>query len=87
MTIQLIKYIMEVAGNGRLEPLKGKIGVVTPYKAQVKILQDEIRAWIRRVSNCDPLDIEINSVDSYQGREKEIMIFSCVRNNEIKNIR
>jgi hypothetical protein len=33
MTIQLIKYIMEVAGNGRLEPLKGKIGVVTPYKA------------------------------------------------------
>jgi len=38
MTICLLKHIMEVAGNGRLEPLSGKIGIVTPYKAQVKDL-------------------------------------------------
>jgi hypothetical protein len=33
MTIALIKHLMEVAGNGKLEPLSGKIGIVTPYKA------------------------------------------------------
>jgi len=31
MTISIIKHIMEVAGGGKLEPLSGKIGIVTPY--------------------------------------------------------
>lgn len=40
-----------------------------------------------RVSKCDLSDIEISSVDSYQGREKDIMIFNCVRNNKIPNMK
>jgi superfamily I DNA and/or RNA helicase len=35
-------------------------------------------------NHCKPTDIEINTVDSYQGREKEIMIFNCVRSNNIQ---
>ena len=38
-------------------------------------------------SDCDLTDIEINSVDSYQGREKDIMIFNSVRSNKIPNVR
>ena len=61
----------------------GKIGIVTPYKAQVKELREKFKP-IMLQHGCKVTDIEINTVDSYQGREKEIMIFNCVRSNDIQ---
>ncbi|CAL6037676.1 DNA_helicase [Hexamita inflata] len=54
------------------------IGVITPYSAQQTLLLKEIS----KISQ----DIEINSVDGFQGREKEIIIFSAVRSNTDGNI-
>lgn len=48
------------------------IGIITPYVGQ----QDEI---YRRVQHEA---VEVNSVDGFQGREKEIIIVSCVRGND-----
>ena len=31
-------------------------------------------------------DVEVKTVDGYQGREKEVIIFSCVRSNPEQNI-
>jgi len=45
------------------------IGVITPYDDQVDL--------IRRLVN-----VEVNTVDGYQGREKEIVIISFVRSNK-----
>jgi superfamily I DNA and/or RNA helicase len=39
------------------------------------------------VNGCAEGDIEINTVDAYQGREKEILIFNCVRSNDQKHLR
>jgi senataxin len=36
--------------------------------------------WMRSIGS-KLSDIEINTVDAYQGREKDIIIFSCVRSN------
>eukprot|EP01133_Synstelium_polycarpum_P003434 gene3434-3899_t len=47
------------------------IGVITPYKQQ----SYEIG---RRVSQFSSF-VEVNTVDGFQGREKDIIIFSCVR--------
>ncbi len=51
---------------------KDWIGIITPYDDQVdlirSIIQDE--------------EIEIHTVDGYQGREKEIIILSLVRSNK-----
>ena len=58
-----------------------QIGVVTPYEGQrsylVQYLQysGQLHAKIYQ-------DIEIASVDAFQGREKDIIIISCVRSNE-----
>lgn len=29
-------------------------------------------------------DIEVNTVDQYQGRDKEIIIYSCTKNSVVK---
>ena len=52
------------------------IGVISPYQGQVRLIQDMLELS----------EIEVNSVDGFQGREKEVIILSLVRANEEKNI-
>ncbi|KAI1424563.1 SEN1 N terminal-domain-containing protein [Xylaria sp. FL1777] len=56
--------------------LKGKIGIITPYKAQLYELRDR---FARRYGDKITEYIEFNTTDAFQGRECEIIIFSCVR--------
>jgi len=46
------------------------IGVISPYDDQIDLLK-------RRI----PYNVEVHTVDGYQGREKEIIIISFVRSN------
>ncbi|KAI2617097.1 SEN1 N terminal-domain-containing protein [Hypoxylon sp. NC1633] len=55
---------------------KGKIGIITPYKAQLFQLREQ---FSRRWGNSIKEHIEFNTTDAFQGRECEIIIFSCVR--------
>jgi superfamily I DNA and/or RNA helicase len=48
-----------------------QIAVITPYSAQVKLLRELL----------DLPSLEIDSVDGFQGREKEAVVFSMVRSN------
>ena len=48
-----------------------QIAVIAPYSAQVKLLRDTL----------DVPGLEIDSVDGFQGREKEAVVFSMVRSN------
>ncbi|GLE01645.1 hypothetical protein PINS_up010479 [Pythium insidiosum] len=56
---------------------KRKIGIISPYKQQIVELRGELQRWEARGDL--QLDIEVNTVDGFQGREKEIIIYSCVR--------
>ena len=47
------------------------IGVITPYQAQLKEITKSISKHTEK--------IEVKSVDGFQGKEKEIIIISCVR--------
>ncbi len=49
-----------------------QIGVITPYRAQVRLLRERL---------ADVAGLEIDSVDGFQGREKEAIIVSLVRSN------
>lgn len=55
---------------------KGKIGIITTYKAQLKELKWRFE---QKYGNEIFEEIEFNTTDAFQGREREIIIFSCVR--------
>jgi predicted DNA helicase len=49
----------------------GDIAVIAPYAAQVRLLREQLSAS----------GVEIDSVDGFQGREKEAVVISLVRSN------
>jgi len=54
----------------------GDIGVITPYAAQVRLLRTKLAVD----------GLEIDTVDGFQGREKEAIVISLVRSNEAGEI-
>lgn len=54
----------------------GKIGIITPYKGQLRELQLRFK---QRYGEDITSVVEFNTTDAFQGRESEIIIFSCVR--------
>jgi hypothetical protein len=55
-------------------------GIITPYAAQKKLLQDRVSAIMPDLANVDLDPVEdIGSVDSYQGSERDCIIVSMVR--------
>jgi len=62
-----------------------RIGVITPYEGQrAFIVQHFLRAGTMRLELYK--EIEVASVDAFQGREKDFIILSCVRSNEHQGI-
>ncbi|CAB50143.1 IGHMBP2 family helicase [Pyrococcus abyssi] len=51
------------------------IGVITPYDDQRDLISMKV-----------PEDVEVKTVDGYQGREKEVIILSLVRSNKLGEI-
>jgi len=86
-TLNLVRFIHKTVSQGRPynKSLSGKIAIITPYKAHVQNLKNAFGPWLRSM-NCQLADIEINTVDAFQGREKDIVIFNCVRSNKITSI-
>ncbi|GAQ79821.1 tRNA-splicing endonuclease positive effector [Klebsormidium nitens] len=57
------------------------VGVITPYKRQVELLAGHVPAVTRGSQSGPGLTVEVRSVDGFQGREKDVIIFSAVRAN------
>lgn len=54
----------------------GRIGIITPYKSQLRLLKER---FSYRFGKEIFDSVEFNTTDAFQGRESEIIIFSCVR--------
>ncbi|ONM31855.1 hypothetical protein ZEAMMB73_Zm00001d040704 [Zea mays] len=57
---------------------KLSIGVVCPYNAQVRAIQEKVGKACRR---NDYFSVKVKSVDGFQGAEEDIIIISTVRSN------
>ena len=54
----------------------GQIGIITPYAAQARLLRELLRGD----------EVEIDTVDGFQGREKEAILISLVRSNDTQEV-
>ncbi|MCR4954024.1 MAG: AAA family ATPase [Treponema sp.] len=64
------------------------VGVISFYQRQV----NEIRTEVKKIrtakefkSDFESIDVDVNTVDRFQGKEKNIIITSLVRNNKFGN--
>ena len=68
------RIALKVAGDYMKAGVDEKdIGIISPYADQVKLISEKT-------------DVEVKTVDGFQGREKEIIIISTVRSNEYGQI-
>ncbi|MED5267952.1 MAG: DEAD/DEAH box helicase family protein, partial [Candidatus Thermoplasmatota archaeon] len=72
----VVKILMGFVDDGGLDLTD--IGIVTPYAGQVRAIRDILPESMQGV--------EVRTVDGYQGREKDVIIFSCVRSNSDGNV-
>ncbi|NXG25220.1 SETX helicase, partial [Grallaria varia] len=72
LVMELIKTIKEKRKDLGLR----RIGIITPYSAQKRKIQDQLDSVFRNNSPG-----EVDTVDAFQGREKDCIIVSCVRAN------
>ncbi|OEU15549.1 hypothetical protein FRACYDRAFT_218348 [Fragilariopsis cylindrus CCMP1102] len=85
--VSLIKLILSFDHKYNPDDAK-KIGVVTPYNGQVHLIKSLLAndADIVSLAQSSSSTIEVNSVDGYQGRERDVIIFSAVRSNHQGNV-
>ena len=65
LAVDLVKFLIQLT-KGALS-----IGVISPYRQQVNL--------IRSLVPKELPGVEVDSVDAFQGREKDVIVFSCVR--------
>ncbi|XP_068269901.1 probable helicase senataxin isoform X2 [Nyctibius grandis] len=75
LVMELIRTIKEKRKDLGLR----RIGIITPYSAQKKKIQEQLD---RVFKNNSPG--EVDTVDAFQGREKDCIIVTCVRANSTK---
>lgn len=82
-----ITVVKKILASGDLAG-PGDIGVISPYAAQVRLLQEEYgvlgtakRNYLDYTDEDKMEELEIRSVDGFQGREKEVIVLCTVRSN------
>lgn len=64
-----------------LHPEEKSIGIIAPYRGQVDWLQNAAGEYIPK-----SIPYEIQTVDSFQGQERDLMVISLVRSNDEQQI-
>ena len=79
-TLETLKQYFQKIGKQRILDERIDVGVISPYKGQVRLL----RQMVRRDAFWKPFRslITINTVDGFQGQERDIIVISMVRSNE-----
>lgn len=76
---ELERYIQRI-GGGRILDERIDFGIISPYKAQVQYLRGRIKSSAALRPYRDLLTV--NTVDGFQGQERDVIFISLVRAND-----
>ena len=95
---QLIKSTLyKIKKEMQNKNLKHSIGIITPYKAQSDLLKEVLKGVKKEFKEYYQKDADFNqdkdlrngfdigTVDSFQGSDRDIIIYDCVRSSKTKN--
>lgn len=74
----LIEHLLDLHGAVPPEDPLPTVAVITPYREQVVRAEDRLEAEKRFAA----FNLTINTVDGFQGRERDVVYLSLVRSNE-----
>lgn len=78
--VRVLRRILdEVNQTAKRSGKKYSVAVLSGYFAQVTLMRRELSA---RFDAWDFLEVEVNTVDAFQGREADIAVYSVTRSNE-----
>lgn len=80
---KIIELLCDMEKNNKEIGIKKDIGVITGYKAQKNLINREID---KRGLIFKNINVDVDTVDAFQGRETDVIIYSIVRSNEDGNI-
>lgn len=80
LTLQTLQQYLEKIGKQRILEESIDVGIISPYRAQVQLLRKELRKreFFRPYRHL----LTVNTVDGFQGQERDIILVSLVRSND-----
>ncbi|KAI2500123.1 hypothetical protein MHU86_14329 [Fragilaria crotonensis] len=81
---RIVEVLKDVLKNNK----GASVGVVSPYTGQVELIKELLskdKEYEKLAANLEA-PVEVKSVDGYQGRERDIILFSTVRSNRSGSI-
>jgi predicted DNA helicase len=80
LTLNTLQQYFERIGKQRLLDERIDVGIISPYRAQVQYL----RRLLMKREFFKPFrrQISVNTVDGFQGQERDIIVLSMVRSND-----
>jgi hypothetical protein len=80
LTLDTLQHYFERIGKQRLLDERIDVGIISPYRAQVQLL----RRLLMKREYFKPFRrlISVNTVDGFQGQERDVIVISLVRSND-----
>eukprot|EP01024_Parvocaulis_polyphysoides_P057026 TRINITY_DN60505_c0_g1_i1.p1 TRINITY_DN60505_c0_g1~~TRINITY_DN60505_c0_g1_i1.p1 ORF type:complete len:173 (-),score=13.71 TRINITY_DN60505_c0_g1_i1:179-697(-) len=75
IAFKLVQGLVDFCGKDLYSHV-GSVAIISPYKAQVNLLKQMFQ---KKVKQEVMQIVDISTVDAYQGKEADVVIFSCVR--------
>ena len=77
--VEIVKSIISnLVAGGEID--SKSIAVITPYSKQVQLISSELS------NNKETQDVRVGTVDSFQGQETDVVVFSAVRSNLVNEL-